>query len=86
MYNLKIGDRVVLNKKVLQELYEEVPSWYTEEIYTITLIFDAGGNYLAYLDRILPKIGDGIIILRCLMPAITIERKQKLEKLNLCLK
>lgn len=75
---IKIGDKVKINKKIVIRYIGNTPDWYTPDIYTICNI-SASGNII-FLDKILTGYTNQIH--KEYIISIREERKQKLEKLN----
>lgn len=80
----KVGDRVQISKEALLSVSNNLPDWYSNEIYTILKIsseLDTNGNPIVYLDREL-KCDNGFqITIFFLKYSILYERKQKLHKI-----
>lgn len=79
--SFKIGDKVILDKEEILKYHNYLPSWYSEDIYTVVDTYN-NGELMIVLDRNLPHDNPKRIFFNYLKLSLKEERKNKLLKLN----
>jgi hypothetical protein len=75
----KVGDRVQMDKNKIINRIDEIPNWYTEDIYTIVEIINDDFDFQHYQIVKIKNLGN--ITSQWLKPSIRETRKMKLQKI-----